>query len=86
LVPKRNEWSQAVPGSSGAVDLEPGVSTWPDAAEIARCLKRSAGRGGRREADRFRPATSVLSFRIDRAGADDHPPDRRFSVTGSNAR
>jgi len=63
------KWSQRVTGSSHALDLEPGVFTYADPRRIAESLKRSAERSRRRKADPFRSAMSMLTFYINRAGA-----------------
>jgi len=65
---KRKKWSQRVTEGSNALDLEPGVFTLDDPREIARSLKRSAERSGRRKSDPFRSAMSMLVFYINRAG------------------
>ncbi len=39
---KQKKWSQRVTEKSNALDLEPGVFTFEDPADIARSLKRSA--------------------------------------------
>ena len=64
----KRKWSQEVTEHSDALDLEEGVFTRDDPAEIARSLKRSAERSKRRKADPFRSALSMLSFYINRAG------------------
>jgi hypothetical protein len=66
--PKKERWSQRVTESSRALDLEPGVFTWPDARRIAQSLKASAECSSRRKADPFRSAMSMLNFYINRAG------------------
>lgn len=65
---KRTKWSQRVTEESHALDLEPGVFTFDDPADIARSLKRSAECSARRKADPFRSAMSMLTFYINRAG------------------
>lgn len=65
---KSKKWSQRVTETSNALDLDPGVFTLDDPAEIARSLKRSAERSDRRKADPFRSAMSMLTFYINRAG------------------
>ncbi len=65
---KSKKWSQRVTETSNALDLEPGVFTLDDPAEIARSLKRSAERSTRRKTDPFRSAMSMLTFYINRAG------------------
>jgi hypothetical protein len=54
--------------TSNALDLEPGVFTLQDPADIARSLKRSAERSNRRKSPPFRSAMSMLNFYINRAG------------------
>jgi hypothetical protein len=65
---KARRWSQAVTQESNALDLEPGVFTLDDAAEIAASLKRSALSSQRRKSEPFRSAMSMLTFYINRAG------------------
>ena len=66
----RKKWSQEVTEHSNALDLEEGVFTRADPAEIARSLKRSAERSERRKAGPYRSAMSMLTFYINRAGED----------------
>jgi hypothetical protein len=66
----KDKWSQDVTEHSNALDLEEGVFTKDDPAEIARSLKRSAERSERRKADPYRSAMSMLTFYINRAGKD----------------
>jgi hypothetical protein len=66
----KRKWSQEVTEHSDALDLEEGVFTKDDPAEIARSLKRSAERSKRRKADPYRSAMSMLTFYINRAGKD----------------
>jgi hypothetical protein len=66
----KRKWSQEVTEHSDALDLEEGVFTRDDPAEIARSLKRSAERSKRRKADPYRSAMSMLTFYINRAGKD----------------
>jgi hypothetical protein len=73
---ERPRWSRDVTRSSNALDLEPGVFTWPDPRDIAQSLKRSAERSERRRAEPFRSAMSMLSFYINRAGARLDPGQR----------
>ena len=65
---RNSRWSQRVTETSDALDLEPGVFTLEDPAEIARSLKRSAERSERRRSDPYRSAMSMLTFYINRAG------------------
>jgi hypothetical protein len=71
-------WSAAVTRGSNALDLEPGVFTKPSAGAIARSLKRSAERSGRRKAAPFQSAMSMLTFYINRAGRN--LPKARLAV------
>lgn len=73
---KRKKWSQHVTEESHALDLEPGVFTFEDPADIARSLKRSAECSDRRKADPFRSAMSMLTFYINRAGRQLHASQR----------
>ena len=66
------KWSQRVTEESNALDLEPGVFTFNNPADIARSLKRSAECSDRRKADPFRSAMSMLTFYINRAGRQLH--------------
>jgi hypothetical protein len=63
---------------SSALDLEPGVFTWDDAARIASSLKRSAEASGRRKGTPYQSAMSMLNFYINRAGRS--LPDQRRRV------
>ena len=54
---------------SNALDLEAGVFTWDDPGAIARSLKMSAETSTRRRTTPFRSAMSMLTFYINRAGA-----------------
>lgn len=73
---KRKKWSQRVTEDSNALDLEPGVFTLEDSADIARSLKRSAERSDCRKTDPFRSAMSMLTFYINRAGSQLHASQR----------
>jgi uncharacterized protein DUF3175 len=65
---KTRRWSQRVTDTSDALDLETGVFSLNDPRAIARSLKRSAERSGRRKAEPFRSAMSMLNFYINRGG------------------
>ena len=65
---KTRRWSQRVTDTSDALDLETGVFSLNDPRAIARSLKRSAERSGRRKAEPFRSAMSMLNFYINLAG------------------
>jgi hypothetical protein len=71
----RKRWSQRVTETSDALDLESGVFTRDDPRAIAESLKASAERSGRRKADPFRSAMSMLTFYVNRAGTQ--LPDRQ---------
>ncbi|SFR47087.1 Protein of unknown function [Marinobacter daqiaonensis] len=64
-----NQWSQEVTEKSDSLDLEEGVFTLEDPREIAKSLKRSAEDSGRRKADPFQSAMSMLTFYMNRAGS-----------------
>ena len=66
---KDQRWSQQVTRKSDALDLEKGVFSLKDPAEIARSLKASAEQSERRKADPYRSAMSMLTFYINRAGS-----------------
>ena len=65
-----SRWSADVTRHSNALDLDRGVFTWKDPARIATSLKRSAERSTRRKAGAYRSALSMLTFYINRAGAN----------------
>jgi hypothetical protein len=70
-------WSQRVTDTSDALDLESGVFRQRSARAIAVSLKRSADRSRRRKADPYRSAMSMLTFYVNRAGANLSPERRR---------
>ena len=55
---------------SDALDLDSGVFTWKSPRRIATSLKHSAEVSRRRKADAFRSAMSMLTFYLNRAGAN----------------
>lgn len=61
-------WSDDVTRASHALDLEAGLFTWENPAEIARSLLRSAEMSRRRKGTPFQSAMSMLNFYINRAG------------------
>jgi predicted GIY-YIG superfamily endonuclease len=63
----RRYWSHQVMERSDALDLERGVFKLAP-REMARSLKRSADRSGRRKSSPFRSAMSMLTFFENRAG------------------
>jgi hypothetical protein len=69
-------WSQEVTEHSDALDLESGVFTLNDPKRIAASLKRSAEASGRRKADPYRSAMSMLTFYINRAAKSLSKTDR----------
>lgn len=75
IVAKVN-WSHIVTKTSDALDLEPGVFTKKDPAEIAASLKHSADSSDRRKAEPFNSAMSMLNFYINRAGTK-LPPEQK---------
>ena len=74
---KPARWSARVTRESNALDLDRGVFTWTDPTRIAKSLKRSAERSRRRKADPYRSAMSMLTFYVNRAGANLSPTRRR---------
>ncbi len=64
------KWSGDVTKSSDALDLEKDVFNNDDPAKIARSLKRAAEHSQRRKAAPFRSAMSMLTFYVNRAGAN----------------
>ncbi|MBV8186802.1 MAG: DUF3175 domain-containing protein [Alphaproteobacteria bacterium] len=64
------KWSARVTRESHALVLEEGVFKKRSAKDIARSLKRSADRSGARKANPYRSALSMLTFYINRAGAN----------------
>ena len=74
-----HRWSARVTATSDALDLREGVFKLDDPKAIARSLKRSAERSHRRKADPFRSAMSMLTFYINRAGAN-LPKRRRATL------
>ena len=65
---KKQQWSRDVTEHSNALDLTKGVFSRSDPHSIARSLKRSAEKSGRRKGSAFRSAMSMLNFYINRAG------------------
>ncbi len=63
--------------TSDALDLEPGVFRKRSPRAIALSLKRSAEASGRRKAEPFRSAMSMLNFHMNRAGRNLTPERRR---------
>lgn len=63
-------WSQRVTETSNALDLEEGVFRLRSARAIAESLARSAEASRRRKAEPFRSALSMLTFYVNRAGAN----------------
>ena len=76
MADERIRWSNDVTRTSNALDLEPGVFTWPNPRDIALSLKRSAEQSERRRTDPFRSAMSMLTFYINRAGNKLDPAQR----------
>ncbi len=61
-------WSGPVTKYSNALDLEPGIFTSSDPAQIARSLKYSADVSTKRKGSAYQSAMSMLNFYINRAG------------------
>jgi len=64
------QWSGAVTQHSDALDLEPAIFKSASASNIARSLKRSAERSTRRKGTPFQSAMSMLTFYMNRGGAN----------------
>lgn len=71
-------WSQDISRNSNALTLDRGVFALKDPTAIARSLKESAEHSQRRRTTPFRSAMSMLTFYINRAGAD--LPDRQRKI------
>ena len=71
-----HQWSQQVTEHSNALDLKDGVFKEKDPRKIALSLKDSAEHSERRHADPYRSAMSMLTFYINRAGAQLQPGDK----------
>lgn len=74
--PTVHKWSQEVTDHSNALDLEEGVFKLKDPKRIAESLKDSADHSPRRHSDPYRSAMSMLTFYINRAGAQLQPEDK----------
>ena len=81
---RTRRWSQAVRRHSDALDLERDVFKQRDPKRIARSLKRSAERSARRKSSPFRSAMSMLTFYINRAGAQLSATQRRRLEAAKN--
>jgi Protein of unknown function (DUF3175) len=73
----RARWSKEVTEHSDALDLERDVFTLDDPKKIAQSLKRSAEHSHRRKSEPYRAAMSMLTFYINRAGANLQAKRRR---------
>jgi phosphoenolpyruvate carboxylase len=71
-------WSQEVTQHSNALDLKRDVFKLDDPAKIAASLKRSAEQSRRRKSEPYRSAMSMLTFYINRAGANLSSKRRRI--------
>jgi hypothetical protein len=71
-----HRWSAKVTRESNAMDLSPHIFESDDPKAIARSLKQSAQASHRRKAEPYRSAMSMLTFYINRAGAN-LPAERR---------
>lgn len=71
-----HKWSQQVTDHSNALDLKEGVFKLKDPRRIAASLKDSADHSERRHSDPYRSAMSMLTFYINRAGAQLQPEDK----------
>jgi hypothetical protein len=64
------KWSKHVTETSDAMDVEPGTFKQSDPAKIADAVERDAERSTRRKESPYRAAMSMLTFYINRAGAN----------------
>jgi hypothetical protein len=64
------KWSQHVTETSDALDLKADIFKLDDPKKIAASLKRSAERSHRRKSAPYRSAMSMLTFYVNRAGAN----------------
>jgi hypothetical protein len=71
------KWSAEVTETSDALDLEEDIFKSRSAKRIAASLKRSAEHSHRRKASPFQSAMSMLTFYINRAGANLSASQRR---------
>ena len=62
-------WSRNVTEHSNALDLDAGVFSWSSPRRIAASLKHSAENSHRRKSSPYQSAMSMLTFYINRAGA-----------------
>lgn len=65
-----SRWSGDVTRNSDALDLDDGVFKLDDPLAIARSLKHSAQRSRRRKGTAYQSAMSMLTFYVNRAGAN----------------
>jgi phosphoenolpyruvate carboxylase len=86
MAPRRTQkWSSEVTEHSDALDLKDGIFKSNVPQEIARSLKRSAEQSHRRKADPYRSAMSMLTFYINRAGANLSDDQRRTLEAAKDA-
>jgi hypothetical protein len=71
-----HKWSQEVTDRSNALDLKQGVFKLKSPKRIAASLKDSADHSERRHTDPYRSAMSMLTFYINRAGAQLKPEEK----------
>lgn len=70
------QWSQEITDHSNALDLPEGVFRQESPKRIAESLKDSAEHSDRRKSDPYRSAMSMLTFYMNRAGAQLQPGDK----------
>ena len=73
----RRKWSAEVTNTSDALDLGENIFKSDSPQRIAASLKGSAEQSHRRKSNPFRSAMSMLTFYINRAGANLSAPRRR---------
>ena len=74
--PHSEKWSKEVTDRSNALDLEQGVFKQKSPKCIAESLKDSADHSERRHSDPYRSAMSMLTFYMNRAGAQLKPEEK----------
>lgn len=74
--PHSHKWSKEVTEHSNALDLEQRVFKQKSPKRIAESLKDSADHSERRHSDPYRSAMSMLTFYMNRAGAQLKPEEK----------
>lgn len=72
----KKKWSQHVTQTSNAMNLPPGIFTWPP-IEVAKGLKKAVLESSRTKGTKFQSAMSMLNFYINRAGKNLSEKDKK---------